>query len=263
MISNIRSILLFSTLLALCWPVHAQGNVVDGDAVIAAVDRHEDGYQDIRSTVTMLLQDSHGETWERHLDVYAIETTPLGDRRRFVFDEPRDIRGTAVLIHSNVVDDDDQWIYLPAFKRVKRISSSNKSTPFVGSEFSYEDLASQEKEKYVNRYVESVTLDGRACDVVERVPRFPNSAYGRLLAYVDKEEHRYRKVEYFDHSGKHVKTQYLEDYRLYDDRYWLPNKTVMVNHETNRKTTMLWAGIELKTDQSERQFTAGALRNAR
>lgn len=263
MISSIRPILLVSSLLAFAPVAHSQDAALSGDAIIAAVDRHEDGYQDIRSTVTMILEDSRGDSWERHLDVYAIESSPLGDRRRFVFNEPRDIRDTAVLIHSNVVDDDDQWIYLPAFKRVKRISSSNRSTPFVGSEFSYEDLASQEKEKYGNRYVESATLDGRTCDVVERVPRFPHSAYGRLLAYVDREDHRYRKVEYFDHAGKHVKTQYLDDYRLYDDRYLLPNRTVMINHESGKKTTMLWRDIELKTDQSERQFIAGTLGRGR
>jgi outer membrane lipoprotein-sorting protein len=251
--------------LLLCAPVvnvSAQGSA-DGDVVIAAVDRHEEGYRDIRSNVTMILADARGQTRKRHLDVYALELTPLGDRRKFVFNKPADIDGTAVLIHSNVVENDDQWIFLPAFKRVKRIASSNKSTPFVGSEFSYEDLASQEKEKYTNHYVDSTTLDGVVCDVIERIPRFPHSAYSRLLAYIDRQDHRYRRVEYFDQSGKHIKTQYLEDYRLYDGRYLLPNKTVMVNHATGRQTTMLWDDIRLKTAQTDNQFTTNALKRIR
>jgi hypothetical protein len=211
----------------------------------------------------MILEDARGDKRQRHLDVYALELSPLGDKRKFVFNQPADIDGTAVLIHSNVVENDDQWIFLPAFKRVKRIASSNKSTPFVGSEFSYEDLASQEKEKYTNRYVESTTLDSMACDVVERIPGFPYSAYSRLLVYIDRKDHRYRKVEYFDQSGKHIKTQFLEDYRLYDGRYLLPNKTVMVNHETGKKTTMLWDDIRLKTAQTDNQFTTNALKRVR
>lgn len=252
--------------LLLCGPLTSARSAdagTDGDAVIAAVDRHEDGYRDIRSNVTMILEDARGDKRQRHLDVYALELSPFGDRRKFIFNRPADIDGTAVLIHSNVVENDDQWIFLPAFRRVKRIASSNKSTPFVGSEFSYEDLASQEKEKYTNRYVNSTTLAGRVCDVVERVPNFPSSAYGRLLTYIDRQDHRYRKVEYFDPSGKHTKTQYLEDYRLYDGRYLLPNKTVMVNHETGKKTTMLWDDIQLKTAQTDSQFTTNALKRVR
>ena len=125
--------------------------------VIAAVDQHEDGYQNLQSNVTMILENAKGQRRKRHLDVYTLELTALGDRRKFIFNRPADINGTAILVHSNVVKNDDHWIYLPAFNRVKRIASSNKSTPFVGSEYSYEDLSSQEKEKYVNRYM------GEAC----------------------------------------------------------------------------------------------------
>ena len=63
-----------------------------------------------------------------------------------MFDEPRDVKGTAFLIHAHKQEADDQWLYLPALKRVKRISSSNRSGSFMGSEFSYEDLGAQELE---------------------------------------------------------------------------------------------------------------------
>jgi len=238
-------------------------NATSGDAIIEAVDAHEDGYQDLRSSVTMILENGAGRTRERHLDVHTIEVLPLGDKRLFVFNRPADIDGTAVLIHSNVVKDDDQWIYLPAFKRVKRVASRNKSSPFVGSEYSYEDLASQEKLKYTNTYLQSALCGELQCDVVERAPNFPNSAYSKIIVYVDIKHRRYRKVEYFDKSGTQVKTQLLEDYQLYDDRYWLANKSTMISHVNNKKTTMLWRGIQLKTAQNEAQFTANALKRAR
>ncbi len=73
------------------------------------------------------------------------QTPELGDKAVIVFQSPRDIHGTALLTHSKVEpDDDDQWLYLPAVKQVKRISSSNRTGKFVSSEFSFEDLGSQE-----------------------------------------------------------------------------------------------------------------------
>ena len=106
-------------------------------------------------------------------------------------------------------------------------------------------------------------VDGKPCAVVERVPRYPHSAYSKLLAYIDMKDHRYRKVEYFDKSGQHVKTKHLEEYELFDDRYWLPTRTVMINHVTNKTTSMLWSDIQLKTGLTDKQFTTSALKRAR
>ena len=64
---------------------------------------------------------------------------------------PKDVKGTATLTFTHKVGPDDQWLYLPALKRVKRITSENRSGSFVGSEFAYEDLGSQELEKYSKR----------------------------------------------------------------------------------------------------------------
>ena len=241
---------------------NTQDGLTQGDAVIDAVDHHEDGYQNLQSNVTMVLENASGRKRERHLDVYSLELTPLGDRRKFIFNRPADINGTAILIHSNVVESDDHWIYLPAFNRVKRIASSNKSTPFVGSEYSYEDLSSQEKEKYANRYIEDTMVGDRPCKVVERIPKFAHSAYSKLLAYIDIEKNRYRKVEYFDKQGQHLKTQHLEDYKLFDDRYLLPTRTVMINHATNKTTSMLWRDIQLKMGHKDKEFTTAALKRA-
>ena len=231
--------------------------------MIAAVDKHEEGYRDLRSNVTMILEDARGQANKRFFQFFMQESVPLGDKRKFVFVRPRDIKGTAVLIYSKVVEDDAQWIFLPAFKRVKRISSANKGTPFVSSEFSYEDLASQELEKYSNRFLKSTVLDGNDCNVVERVPNSEHSSYSKLIVYVDKKDNRYRKVEYFDKKGKHIKTQTISDYNLYLDRYLLPDKTVMLNHTNGKKTTMLWADIKLKTGLKDNQFTISGLKRTR
>ena len=85
--------------------------------------------------------------------------------------------GTALLSHTKILAADDQWLFLPALQLVKRISSANKSGPFVGSEFAYEDLASQELDKYDYRFLGEQPCGDLTCYVVERVPAYENSGY--------------------------------------------------------------------------------------
>ena len=63
------------------------------------------------------------------------------------------VKGVNILSHTKIFEPDDQWLFLPALKRVKRISSRNKSGPFMGSEFAYEDLVSREVEKYSYKFI--------------------------------------------------------------------------------------------------------------
>ena len=113
-----------------------------------------------------------------------------GDKSMSIFDKPRDIKGTAVLTWTHSLEADDQWLYLPALKRVKRISSKNKSGPFMGSEFAYEDIASQEVDKYESFYVRDENLNGVDCYVLERIPQYKYSGYTRLEVWFDKEYYR-------------------------------------------------------------------------
>ena len=102
--------------------------------------------------------------------VKVLEVEDDGDRSLFIFDEPRDVAGTAMLVHSHKDAADDQWLYLPALTRVKRISSSNRSGSFMGSEFAYEDMSVPEVEKFTYRYLRDEPCGELTCTVVERFP---------------------------------------------------------------------------------------------
>ena len=108
----------------------------------------------------MILRNAQGEESIRKFNSKTLEVDGDGDKSIFIFEHPRDVEGTAVLTFTHKVGPDDQWLYLPALKRVKRISSDNKSGSFVGSEFAYEDLSSQEIEKYTYKWVEDVVCPG-------------------------------------------------------------------------------------------------------
>ena len=108
---------------------------------IAKIRKARDtGWNDSVSKTTMTLRNRHGDESVRKMRLKSLEIQNDGDKSLLIFDQPRDVKGTAFLNFSHTTKPDDQWLYLPALKRVKRISSRNKSGPFMGSEFSYEDL---------------------------------------------------------------------------------------------------------------------------
>ncbi|MES9978120.1 MAG: outer membrane lipoprotein-sorting protein, partial [Candidatus Thiodiazotropha sp. 6PLUC5] len=169
-----------------------------GLEIATEVEARDTGFHDFKATMTMLLKNRHGEESLRDMRNQTLEVENDGDKTLVVFDEPRDVKGTALLSFSHKVGDDDQWLYLPALKRVKRIASRNKSGPFMGSEFAYEDISSQEVEKYTYKYIADNEHEGIASFLIERYPVDPNSGYTRQQLSIDKERYIPLKIDYYD-----------------------------------------------------------------
>jgi len=186
----------------------------------------------------------------------------LGDRSLVVFDSPNDIKGTALLSHARILEPDDQWLFLPALKRVKRISSANKSGPFVGSEFAFEDFTALELNKYDYAWVDEEEIDGLPTDVVERSPRYENSGYSRQLSWVDREISQVRRVEFYDRRGDLLKTLTLSDYREYDG-VWRSHRMEMRNHQTGKSTDLVYGGYRFDTGLDDDDFVRGRLTTLR
>ena len=135
---------------------------------------YDKGFGDFTSDSKMTLRNKQGEETIRNFRGKTLEVDGDGDKTLFIFDSPKDVKGTATLTFTHKLDPDDQWLYLPALKRVKRITSDNRSGSFVGSEFAYEDLGSQELEKYKDRkYLRKEACPNNnelECHVISRVP---------------------------------------------------------------------------------------------
>ena len=128
-------------------PAFAETPEERGLAIAVETDRRDQGFVDMQVDMAMILRNASGAENHREMRLRSLEVQEDGDKSIMIFDTPPDIKGTGLLTFSHKVDDDDQWLNLPALKRVKRIASKNKSGPFVGSEFAFEDLRSQEVEK--------------------------------------------------------------------------------------------------------------------
>lgn len=250
-------------LCILVFPLQAETPEEKGLAIAVEADRRDGGFDNFKASMTMLLRNKQGEESLRHMDTQVLEVTDDGDKTLIVFDQPRDVKGTALLTFSHKTGDDDQWLFLPALKRVKRIASRNKSGPFMGSEFAYEDLASQEVEKYSYKFIRDDTLDGRETFLIERYPVDKNSGYTRQLVWVDKAEYRPGKIEFYDRKKTLLKTLVFKGYQQYLDRYWRADEMFMENHQTGKSTLLTWKEYQFRVGLQDSDFTRNSLKRAR
>ena len=236
-----------------------------GFEVAARSDRSDRGFGDSEVELQMILRNAAGQEATRTLRIATLEIPDedVGDRSLVVFHSPKDIDGTALLSHAKILEPDNQWLYLPALKRVKRISSANKSGPFVGSEFAFEDFTSLELNKYSYKYLSEETVDGKAMDVVERYPRYENSGYTRQDAWIDQEIFQLRRVDFFDRKGALLKTLLLEDYREYPGNVWRAHTLKMTNHQTGKSTDLVYSDYTFKAGLDDADFVKGALKRIR
>ena len=132
------------------WLADADASASEAGLALATAAHAQDlGFGDSRSAVRMVLHDGRGRSSERELRILELEgEASAGDRSLVLFDSPPDQRGTALLTWNQSDADDDQWLYLPALRRVKKIAARNRSGPFVGSEFAFEDLTAEDVENY-------------------------------------------------------------------------------------------------------------------
>ena len=234
-----------------------------GLAIAVEADRRDTGFGDFKAALKMVLRNKHGQQTERNMRVRTLEQADDGDKSLIIFDNPGDVKGTAFLSFTHKQDTDDQWLYLPALKRVKRIASSNKSGPFVGSEFAFEDLSSQEVEKYTYKYLRDENFDERQHFVVELDPVDPKSGYKRQIIWVDQAEYRVWKVEFYDRRDALLKTLTVSDYRQYLDQYWRGHRWQMINHRTGKSTELVWEDYVFGNGFADSDFNRNSLAKAR
>ncbi|UCE89310.1 MAG: outer membrane lipoprotein-sorting protein [Pseudomonadota bacterium] len=236
-----------------------------GYAIAARSDRSDLGFGDSNVRLTMVLRNAAGRESTRTLLIKTLEKTSeeVGDKSVIVFDSPADIDGTALLSHARILDPDDQWLYLPALKRIKRISSVNKSGPFVGSEFAFEDFTALELNKYEYKYLRSEACGELTCDVVERTPRYAHSGYTRQVSWVDQDIHQVRRVEFHDRRGDLLKVLTLDDYRQYEDKYWRAHRLSMENVQTRKQTELVYSDYTFGEGLNRKDFEKVALRRVR
>ncbi|WP_033956679.1 outer membrane lipoprotein-sorting protein [Psychroserpens jangbogonensis] len=253
-----KTIILTLTLLSTIG-LFAQSAEDRGLEIAKAAENADLGFKSSTVELKMTLKNKNGQTSERLLTTKTLELTEDGDKSLIVFNSPKDVKGTSTLTFTHKIGADDQWLFLPSIKRVKRISSNNKSGPFVGSEFAYEDLSSQEVEKYAYKFLNE---NGNLLNV-EQDPVDPKSGYTRRIVTYNKDKgYRIEKVEFYDRKNSLLKTLTYSGYKLYKNKFWRAASFNMVNHQSNKETLLQFSDYNFGVDLAEEDFTQVALKRA-
>jgi outer membrane lipoprotein-sorting protein len=264
MIKQLTTALIAGLVLAFsAAPSFAASDEDKGLAIAQQMKTRDAGWVDMTASMKMVLRNKNGQESEREIRMKVLEVADDGDKSLSIFDRPRDVKGTAFLSFSHTSGADDQWLYLPALKRVKRIASRNKSGPFMGSEFSFEDLASFEIEKYSYKFIKEEACSIGTCFVVEQYPTDKNSGYTKRIVWIDKTEYRMVKTAFYDRKNSLLKTLTTDDYQQYKGQFWRPSAMQMVNHQSKKSTDLTYDTYQFGNGLSAADFNQNTLKRAR
>ena len=246
-------------------PQPAFASAEKGVEIAQETARRDDGFGDFSVEGQMILKNKAGKESVRKFVTTTLEIPHLseGDKSVIVFSEPRDVKGTALLTHTKIEpEDDSQWIFLPAIKRTKRISSSNRTGKFVSSEFSYEDLGSEEVKDNEHIWLADMpcpTDESLTCAQVESRPKNARSGYSKRVSYTDLDEYRVHRIEFYNRRGDLEKVLTFEDYGQYLGQYWRSHKMLMENIQTGKSTKLNWGEYSFRKGLTEQEFSPQAL----
>lgn len=247
---------LFATLLVMAFSITAFADLTVEQIVEKSLDR-EKGKNKTSQVAMEIVKGS-----SRRVKTFKqfVLHTPAGSRKLIRFEKPASILGTAFLSWENKTKDDDQWLYLPSRKAVRRVAGSDKSSSFMGSDLTYEDMGEQQASDRTHKLVDDTTFEGRAVWVVESTAK-PEMKTGYHVAksWIDKETFIAIKMEVFDKSGKLIKTMVIKKWEKVDG-VWTVNKLIVTPTDGKTVTTLNISNAKFDIELSESKFTKEALK---
>lgn len=219
------------------------------------------------SQFTMKLINKRGKERKRQVVLYSKTDSENNDKTLIRFLSPADVKGVGLL---SVEDGDreDQWLYLPALKRVRRISSSEKTDSFMGSDFSYEDIDQNELEDYQYTLLREEVVDGVECFVIQSIPVDEQvkqeTAYSKSEVWIRKDNYISTKVNFYNKKGDLIKMMNSGDIRSVNGTdKWRAYLIEMQNIKTGHRTELLYKNIQINQGVAEKFFTQRYLERGR
>ena len=210
--------------------------------------------EDVTSTLTMTLINKSGQTRIRKIQQYSKD---FGDVEKSImfFMTPADVKNTSFMNWTYDSDKaDDQWIYLPALKKVKRISSDSKSDYFMGSDFTYDDLGDRKLDADVHKLLKEESIDGHACYVVESVSKDEDYMYTKTITWIRKDNFVGMKKEFYDEDEELLKVLKIKKVEKIEG-FWIITRSEMKNVQKNHKTIIQLSDIKINTGVPASKFT--------
>jgi hypothetical protein len=205
---------------------------------------------DMTLMMKMNLIDKRGNVRSR-----AVKAFRMGDDKQIMwFLEPADVKGSSFLVISHEDRDDDMWIYLPAFGKVRRIASHAKKGNFMGSDFTYEDLGDRKLRDYTYRLLkEEENIGDKVCWVIESIPnKGVTTDYAKIISWIWKDDYVEIKEEFYDKRGNLKKIKMADMQQV--EKYWVPSSVTMEDLKSKHKTELIFDQIKVDTGLKEEIF---------
>lgn len=215
----------------------AQTVELTGRDIALRVHNRPDG-DDRKGIMQMTLINRRGKTRRRSV-LFLYKDYGQDSKSIMFFRSPADVKGTAFLQfdYDDPSREDERWLYLPALKRVKRITGSSKSEYFMGTDFTYDDMGRRAVDEDIHILIKEEEVDGHQCWVVESKPREKDYMYSRKVAWIRQDAFIPARVEYYDRQGNLLKILTTIDIRK-QDGFWTSFKMEMDNLPEKHRTIL-------------------------
>ena len=226
--------------------------------IMEQIEKANSGILGVKGTMSMTLLDANGNKVERSLTTQTLEDQSEGDKSILEFNTPLDVKGVKLLTWTLKDSPNKQWLYMPRFKRVKKINSRNQSGSFMGSEFSYEDIAGRQIDKYTYKLIE----ENDNTWTIESTPT-SKSGYSKLLTIFSKEKMNPIKTTYFDRKGSVLKIADMKDFSTHKVKgksFHLADLIEMKNVQTKKQSILKWQDRNVGVSLNKNQFKSTKLK---
>jgi len=233
--------------------IFAQETLTGVDVIQKVYDRPTGSDQE--GELTMTLINSRGDQRVRRIKQF-VKDFGTEEKKIMFFMSPADVRNTSFMnwSYDEAGRDDDQWIYLPALKKVKRISSDSKSDYFMGSDFTYDDLGDRHPAEDEHKLLREEKFNGEDCYVVESIPKEEEYMYSRTVTWIIKDKWIGLKKEFYDEDEDFLKTLTVKKYEKIKD-YWIILHSQMHNIQKDHTTDMLLENLQVDIGVPGSKFT--------
>lgn len=234
--------------------------------IMEKVDARDDG-SSVISTMQMTLIDKNGKKRNRQMRTFSKDINANTEHKTIFFLSPSDVKNTAFLTYDYSGDDkdDDQWMYLPALKKTKRIPASDKDAAFMGSDFSYADMTDKELDDYTFKLIKESAIKRKEGKVpvwvVESTPVnqavIDETGYTKSTLYIRQDNFVLTRAKFYLKKAKRIK--YMDVRKLEEiDGIWVAITTTMTTKQgkqTLHKTILTNSNVEINQDISDDMFT--------
>jgi hypothetical protein len=258
---NISRLLTILVVTSMSVPALAQ--TPSGLEIMKERQRRHDAKSETNKSL-MKLFDRKGRVKERMISVMSKKGEDGLSKTLLQFLSPADIRNVGLLTwEQGENEEDNQWLYLPASRRVKRIAGGNKKSQFMGTDLAYEDLRPENLNTHTYEVIGEETVDGNSCWVVEAIPSTPkekkDTGYGKRHFWVRKDIYFIIRAEFYAHSGKRIKIATFDELQHVRDQMWRANWSSFERILFKTKTITTTLSRELDAELPESLFTQQGL----